>query len=124
VVSAYAIPSLAEGWSNILAFDVFHHLADPMRFIRSAANALEPGGRIILCEPAATILGRFFYRAFHEEPCEPRRLAAPYEFQPDRDGRFANMGMAWAMFERDRETFEAQLTMLGLKLSRPRFRDL
>lgn len=91
-VNAYAIPS--EGWTTIFALDVFHHLRQPQRLLDAAAAALEPGGRLILAEPAATPFGRLFYGMCHHEPMRPQLVQAPYEFPIEADGSFANMAMA------------------------------
>jgi len=42
---------------NILVFDVIHHLHRPVNFLRRAVEALKPGGRLVLCEPAAAPSG-------------------------------------------------------------------
>jgi SAM-dependent methyltransferase len=121
-VSAYEIP--AEGWGNIVAFDVFHHLREPLRFLGSAADALRPGGRVVMAEPAGTPGGRIFYGLFHHEPCRPAEITPPYSFAADADGLFANMGMAHALFGRDRLRFELILQDLGLRIVSVRYRDL
>ena len=125
-VSAYEIPSNDPAWANLLAFDVLHHLRDPFQFFTSAASALPPGGRILLCEPAGTLLGRAFYRAFHEEPCRPSQVRDPYQFNPEPadSSIFANMGMAWALFERDKTPVVARLAAIGLRLHSVVYRDL
>ncbi|MDQ8203456.1 hypothetical protein [Pelagicoccus sp. SDUM812003] len=125
VVSAYDIPRSDPDWSNIVAFDVFHHLTEPMRFLRSACEGLRRGGRILLCEPAATGFGKGFYKAFHSEPCEPKSIRAPYVFeQQSGSALFANMGMGWALFERDRQKIARELRDMGLILKTVRYRDL
>ncbi len=124
-VSAYQIPTNDPMWANILAFDVLHHLRSPMLFFSSAANALAKGGRILLCEPAGTLFGRAFYKAFHEEPCRPNKIRAPYEFEIEQQDTslFANMGMAWALFERDTEQVATYLDSLGLSIRSVIYRD-
>jgi SAM-dependent methyltransferase len=121
-VSAYAIPR--EEWNNIVAIDMLHHLQEPLRFLDSAAAALAPGGRIVLTEPAGTVGGRIFYRWFHHEPCRPQEVQPPFEFAADADGAFANMGMAHALFGRQRELVAAHLHQQGLGITGVRYRDL
>lgn len=125
-LSAYEIHHESESWANVIAFDVLHHLTDPFRFLHSASEALVSGGRIVLCEPAATPAGRLFYRAFHHEPCHPSQISAPYRFgQQSGDSElFANMGMAWALFERDKIHVANLLKEHGLRLTSVRYRDL
>lgn len=121
-VSAYAIPQ--EGWGNVIAFDMLHHLQEPLRFLASAAAALAPGGRIILAEPAGTWWGRRFYGWFHHEPCRPDDVQPPFRFAADADGGFANMGMAHALFGRERGKVLTGLRAHGLGLVDVRYRDL
>lgn len=121
-VSAYEIPS--EGWGNLIAFDVLHHLQEPLRFFASAAAALAPGGRVVLAEPAGTPGGRLFYRFFHHEPCRPGLVRPPFVFPAEADGSFANMGMAHALFGRHRRLVESRLRELGLKVLAVTYRDL
>lgn len=124
-LSAYEIEDGGRSWSTIVAMDVMHHLRDPFRFFRSASASLEPGGRVVLIEPAGTWWGRCFYRLFHQEPCRPDRVCPPYVFEPDdAAGNFANMGMGWALFQRDRESVGQLLDSSGLKLVEVRFRDV
>lgn len=121
-VSAYEIP--AENWANVAAFDVFHHLREPLRFLGSAAAALRPGGRIVLAEPAGTPGGRLFYRLVHPEPCRPGDVVPPYVFAAQADGLFANMGMAHALFGWQPPAFQAELDRLGLRVVSVRYRDV
>jgi len=124
--SAYALETVEGGpWSTIYLLDVLHHLREPMRFFASAARALRDGGRIVMVEPAATPFGRTFYRLCHHEPIEPERVREPYVFSADTpNGDFANMGMAWALFRRDRTEVESRLRELGIRISAVRYRDL
>ncbi len=121
-VSAYEIPS--EAWGNIIAFDVLHHLQEPLRFFASAAAALGEGGCIVLAEPAGTPWGRLFYRMFHHEPCLPDRVQPPFVFPAEADGSFANMGMAQALFTVHRPVVAARLRELGLTIVSVKYRDL
>ena len=121
-VSAYAIPQ--ENWGNIIATDTLHHLQEPLRFLESAAGALTPGGRVVLAEPAGTAWGRIFYGWFHHEPCLPRNVPQDFKFSTDADGSFANMGMAYVLFDRERVVVHAALRRYGLRLISVRYRDL
>jgi len=113
-IDAYA---LTGTWRNILAVDVLHHLNRPMAFFECASRALEPGGRLILVEPAATPLGGLLYRLCHHEPCRLEGLAPPFEFSTGSGGMFANMAMAKALFGPHREWSIARLEAIGLRLA-------
>jgi SAM-dependent methyltransferase len=120
-VSAYEIPP--ENWANLMAMDTLHHLQRPMDFFTSAAQALRPGGRIILMEPAGTSWGRIFYRWFHHEPCIPAEIIPPFEFPADDNGEFANMGMGQGLLRCERREFETRLAAMGLKVVAVDYRD-
>lgn len=127
IASAYSLESSrgAAAWGTIYGLDVLHHLRAPFRFFESASRALVPGGRVVLCEPAATTAARLIYGLCHQEPTDPARIRPPYEFEADdANGSFANMGMGWALFVRDREAVEARLSAMGLSVSSIEFRDV
>ena len=124
-VSAYDVLRAGRRWDTIFAFDMLHHLQEPLRFFTSAASALVQGGRIVLVEPAATCGGRWFYKTFHHEPIDPFKIQAPYVFGSDStDGGYANMGMGWALFIRDQKNINRLLADVGLKIVSVRFRDV
>ncbi len=53
---------LADGSvSNIVLFDVLHHIEFPVLFLDEASRALRPGGRVIFSEPAITPVSNIFY---------------------------------------------------------------
>jgi len=124
--SAYEIETVPDGpWATIYALDVLHHLRKPVEFFASAARALAPGGRIIICDPAATPWGRVFYNVFHHEPMIPAKIVPPYCFPADSAaGDFANMAMAEMFFGRSRSNFRELLLPLGLKIKSVSYRDL
>jgi SAM-dependent methyltransferase len=125
--SAYDIgsPDQSGKWANIIAMDMLHHLCRPMDFFRSASAVLEPGGRIVLAEPAATFFGRIFYTLFHQEPIKPSHIKPPFEMQPDNEqGEFANMGMGVSLFRHNRDSCAAALDEMGLETGDLVFRDL
>lgn len=124
-VSCYDIEDAGKTWGNLLAFDVLHHLTKPLDFFQSAANALRPGGRLILTEPAATPGGRLFYKLCHHEPMEPAVLQPPFKFEADTpDGEFANMGMGVALFVQHFNVLKPLLQGMGLSVCEIMFRDV
>jgi SAM-dependent methyltransferase len=72
---AQALPVRDESLSNVVAFDVLHHLPRPARFLREAERALKPGGRVVIMDPYASPLSRLVFGLFHTEnldlDCDP-----------------------------------------------------
>jgi len=66
-VDALQLPDADGSLANIVMLDVFHHLADPARFLDEATRALRPGGRVIMAEPYCSPVSTLLYRRFHHE---------------------------------------------------------
>ncbi len=112
---AQALPFADGSFANIVAVDVLHHIERPRRFLAEAQRVLEPGGRLILLEPAITSLSWIFYRFFHPEPVN--MAADPLADGPIDSSRApfdANQGIPTLLFGRHSERL-AQL-FPGLKL--------
>lgn len=67
VADAQTLPFKSGVFSNIVMFDVLHHVDVPRAFLAEAQRVLIPGGRIIMVEPAITPLSWFFYHFVHQE---------------------------------------------------------
>ena len=68
VENAYHL-SFADGTvSNLILFDVFHHLAYPVLAFRELQRVVPKGGRIIIFEPYISLFGLVVYGIFHHEP--------------------------------------------------------
>jgi len=84
--NAYRL-SLAEGSvSNLILFDVWHHLQFPGTALKEFGRVLSRKGRLILFEPGMGLLGRLIYSVAHHEPLashEPIEWFAPTDFSPD-----------------------------------------
>lgn len=70
VADAQALPFRDGCFRNIVGVDIVHHIESPLCFFEEAFRVLEPGGRIILIEPAITLISSLFYRHFHPEPVD------------------------------------------------------
>lgn len=68
ICDGYALPFRDGTLSNIIIFDVFHHLARPLAFVHQAARALAPGGRLLIFEPYISLASSAVYNVFHHEP--------------------------------------------------------
>ena len=79
VVDAEHLPYADGSLANLVLVDVFHHLADPARFLDEARRTLAPGGRVVILDPYCSPVSTPAYRLFHEERTD---LSAP-AFEPE-----------------------------------------
>jgi SAM-dependent methyltransferase len=68
VENAYNLSFKDESVSNIILFDVWHHLKYPGDALEEFNRALKLSGRVIIFEPAISLLGLLVYGVFHHEP--------------------------------------------------------
>jgi len=98
--------TLAQGEAgNLVVFDCIHHLQRPLHFLRQAQAALQPGGRLILCEPAITVWSRFVWGNFHHEPIDTEWDLFGLDSlppEPDPGHTFANGGIPEILFWKHR----------------------
>ncbi|MCX7992008.1 MAG: class I SAM-dependent methyltransferase, partial [Proteobacteria bacterium] len=68
VQSAYRLSIRDRCLSNIILFDVFHHLKFPLIALKEFSRVLKPKGRVIIFEPYISIFGYLVYGLMHKEP--------------------------------------------------------
>ncbi len=106
VEDAYALRVSEGSVTNLILFDVWHHLEYPGSALKEFYRVLEPGGRLILFEPAAlSVLGRLVFGLCHHEPIHapsPQEWFVPAEVDPKRMPYYAAQGNAWKVFRRKR----------------------
>lgn len=76
---AYALSFGDQTVSDLILFDVWHHLEFPGAALQEFQRVLTPHGRIILFEPAMSLVGKFVYGLLHPEPLG---LRIPFSWQP------------------------------------------
>jgi SAM-dependent methyltransferase len=65
--NAYKLSFRNSSVSNIILFDVFHHLEFPGDALREFHRVLANSGRVLLFEPCISLLGMVVYGLFHDE---------------------------------------------------------
>jgi hypothetical protein len=81
--------------------DVFHHLKYPGSALQEFHRVLRKGGRVIMLEPALSVLGLLVYGALHTEPIAlTQQIAwlAPPGWSPDDIDYYAAQGNATRVF--------------------------
>lgn len=68
VESAYKLSFEDRSVSNLVLFDVFHHLAFPGSALNEFNRVLVKDGRVIIFEPYISLLGLIIYGVLHHEP--------------------------------------------------------
>jgi SAM-dependent methyltransferase len=110
VADAQRLPFRDGSLSNIVMLDVLHHIEFPLLFLREAARALRPGGRIVMVEPGITLGSTLFFRLVHQEPvimsANPLLIGEP---DPDRDPYFSNQAIPTLISGKFRDQFHAAL---------------
>lgn len=118
--NAYTLSFANASIANLILFDVWHHLEFPGSALDHFARVLAPGGRLILFEPATSILGRVIYGLFHHEPLglsQPISWHAPADSDLNNSPYFAAQSHAWRIFVR--REFDRQLDAWRLLKVRP-----
>jgi SAM-dependent methyltransferase len=103
VESAYSLKFDDGSISNLILFDVWHHLQYPASALKEFHRVLRGEGRLILFDPAMGYLGRIIYGLFHHEPIGLRESItwyAPPNFKEGSQHYFAALGNCWRMFHK------------------------
>lgn len=116
VGDAHALPFASASWNNIAMVDTLHHLHRPRSFLQEAQRVLAPGGRLLLVEPAITLVSFLVYRFLHPEPVRMSEdpLAGGAEPAADRDPFDSNQAIPTLLFERQRTRFQQEFPGLEL----------
>lgn len=100
----YALTCADASLGGVVLFDVFHHLQYPGAALRELQRVLSPGGRVVIFDPAAGVLGRLVIGLFHHEPLalsEQITWDPPADFDPASSTYYAAQGNAWRIFGGD-----------------------
>lgn len=101
VENAYSLSFKDGSVSNLIIFDVWHHLQYPGVAMREFNRVLKPQGRLIILDPAMGLMGRLIYGLFHHEPLgmnDPIEWDPPAGLKIEDFPYFAAQARAWRMF--------------------------
>jgi hypothetical protein len=91
--------------------NVFHHIPHPFMFLSEAERTLISGGKILMIEPANTLLSRFIYKKFHHEPFDPDGEMEIISGKPLSN---SNQALPYIYFEREKESFSRNFPRLKI----------
>lgn len=101
VENAYGLTFSDCSVGHLILFDVWHHLEFPGTALREFYRVLEPGGRLIIFDPAMGLFGRVVFGLFHHEPLalrDPITWHVPLGSLPGTDRYYAAQGNASRIF--------------------------
>lgn len=115
-LDAHALPFPSESLSNIVLFDVLHHLENPATLLDELLRVLQAGGRAIFMEPYVSLASYFVYRFLHPEPL--KLVQDPFElteYSADRQPFDANQAIPTLIFFRFKDRFQSRYPNLKIK---------
>jgi len=100
VESAYHLSFTDGTVSNLILFDVFHHLAYPGLALKEWQRVVPKGGRIIIFEPYISLFGLFVFGLLHHEPVAiTKKILWLSDYEINLDGKYyAAQGNATRIF--------------------------
>ncbi|GAB4398310.1 MAG: hypothetical protein OHK0031_18000 [Anaerolineales bacterium] len=101
VENAYALSFGEASVSDLILFDVFHHLRYPGTAFKEFWRVLRPGGRLIIFDPFISLTGALVYGWLHPEPVawgEYIDWFAPADWTPSQADYYAAQGNATRIF--------------------------
>lgn len=100
VEDAYHLSFKAGEVSNLILFDVFHHLRYPGTALKEFGRVVPKGGRVIIFEPYISIFGLLVFGLLHHEPVAlTKKIVWSHENGTDpNDQYYAAQGNATRIF--------------------------
>lgn len=101
--NAYDLSFADESISDLILFDVFHHLRYPGAALQEFQRVLPIGGRVLVFEPYISLFGLVVYGLLHEEPLglkAPIPWEAPPHWNPADLDYYAAQANATRIFVR------------------------
>ncbi len=103
VENVYSLSFEDKSVSNIILFDVFHHLEYPGNALDEINRVLCKNGRLIIFEPSMSFAGLLVYYFFHQEPVGIFKKITPFGdvAQLKNVGYYAAQANAWRIFKKN-----------------------
>lgn len=101
IENAYQLSFPNASVSNIIMFDVFHHLRYPGTALKESHRVLMPSGRLLILEPCLSLLGFVVFGLLYPEPLGIRhniQWFAPSGWLPENTDYYASQGNASRIF--------------------------
>ena len=102
VENAYKLYYENKSISNLILFDVFHHLEFPGDAFNEFRRVLNNNGRLIIFDPCMSAMGLITYGLLHHEPIGITRQISVYATDRndvDNSGYYAAQGNAYRIFQ-------------------------
>ncbi|MGL4632080.1 MAG: class I SAM-dependent methyltransferase [Leadbetterella sp.] len=115
-IDAQSLPFQENELDSISMINVFHHIPNPNLFLEEAYRTLKSGGKIIMIEPANTMLGRFIYKNFHHEPFDEK---GDREIAPGNPLSNSNQALPFIYLKRDKHVFQSQFPKFRIEQMYP-----
>lgn len=112
VENAYKLNFQDKSVSNLILFDVFHHLEFPGNAFDEFHRVLNDNGRIIIFDPCMSTLGLITYGLLHHEPINIFKEISVYakgKKEIEESGYYASQGNAYRIFQ-NRKKYQALLS--------------
>ena len=100
VCDGYELPFAASSLSNLVLFDVFHHLEMPRAFLKEARRVLAARGRLIIFEPFISLASFPVYGLLHHEPVGWTKTIEDSDTAPRPRAYYAAQGNSTRLFFR------------------------
>lgn len=119
VADAQALPFANNSFSNIVLFDVLHHIENPVFFFDEAMRILVPGGRIVIMDPYVSWASWPIYHFLHPEPVDFRQNPLDIqEYDKNRKPFDSNQAMSRLLFEKMQVAFKQRFPKLRVYYKR------
>ena len=120
-LNATQLPFRDGSLSNIVAFDILHHLNEPLALFSEAERSLKKGGRLILIEPYLTPFSRLIW-SLHPEAIDFKvdlfQKNIPQSL-PDKSPYEANQAIPILLFKKELQRLLNTFTKLKLLKRKP-----